>query len=309
MPKPFRFGLNALHPASPEQWKETARKAEAFGYSTFVVADHIYTAFAPLTSLVAAAEATTTIRIGSYVLGNDFWHPAVLARELATIDVLSQGRLEFGFGTGWEMSDYEQRGITKESPALQVDRFSEAIQVVKGLFGEQAFSFTGKHYSMNNYSMLPKPIQKPYPPLMIGGGRRRMLRLAVEHADIVGINPSGAAGTGMTAESTDEQVRWIREYAGERLGQLEFNTIVLVVRICDDRRAAAEQFNRDYAFWDHGLSIDQMLESPTFLFGSVAGIAEQLHERRERYGISYLTIYSEEQMEAFAPVVATLAGK
>jgi probable F420-dependent oxidoreductase len=297
-------------------WRETARKAEALGYSTLSVADHIFTGLAPLTSLVAAAEATTTLRIGSFVFGMDFWHPALLAREVATIDCLSNGRFELGLGTGWEQTDYEQRGIRRDPPATQVSRFEEAIQVIKGLFAEQPLTFSGKYYTIQAYDAKPKPMQRPHPPLMIGGGRRRMLTLAAREADIVSVNPAltptgpanTVAGPAMSAISTDQQIAWLRQVAGDRYPDLEYNNIVLAVRITEDRKAAAEQLNRDYPTWEHGLSIAEMLESPYLLFGTVEQIVEQVQERRERFGISYLTIFGEDQLESFAPVVARLAG-
>jgi probable F420-dependent oxidoreductase len=307
--RPFRFGINAFQATSAADWKESACKAEALGYSSFVVADHISTQMAPIASLVAVASATSTLRVGSYVFGNDFWHPAVLAREAATIDLLSDGRLELGIGTGWEQPDYEQRGILKDSPGTQVSRFEEAVQVIKGLLGEQPLTFAGKHYTINGYNMLPKPVQHPRPPLLIGGGGRRMLALAVREAEIVGINPvMTPTGAPMTAQATDGQIAWVRELAGTRLNDLEMNNIVLAVRISEDRQAAAEQLNRDYPTWEHGLSVAEMLESPYLLFGTIGQIVEQLQERRERYGISYLTFYGEHHLDLCAPIVARLAG-
>jgi probable F420-dependent oxidoreductase len=303
--RPFRFGLNAFQSETAAAWKEAARKAEALGYSTFVVADHIWSTLAPIASLVAAAEATTTLRIGSYVFGNDFIHPAVLAREAATIDLLSGGRLELGLGTGWEQADYEQRGIARDTPGVQVSRFAEAVHVIKGLMGDGPLTFAGQHYAINGYNMLPKPAQRPCPPILIGGGGRRMLALAVREADIVGVN---AASGSMTAESTDRQVAWVREVAGDRISDLELNNIVLAVQIAEDRRTAAEQLNRDYPDWQHGLTIDEMLETPYLLFGTVEGIVEQIQQRRERYGISYLTFFGEHHLDICAPIVARLAG-
>lgn len=299
--RPFRFGLNAFQTTSAAAWKEVARKTEALGFSTFVVADHISSALAPIASLIAAAEATTTLRIGSYVFANDFMHPAVLAREAATIDLLSDGRLELGLGTGWEETDYEQRGIAKDSPRVQVDRFVEAIQVIKGLFGDQALTFKGKHYTINGYNLLPKPVQRSHPPILIGGSGRRMLALAAREATIVSIN--GAGGV-----TTDQQVAWVREVAGTKISELELNNIVLAVRLSEDREAAAEQLNREYPDWQHGMSIAEMLENPGLLFGTVEQIVEQLQQRRERYGISYLTFYGEQDIDIYAPIVARLAG-
>jgi probable F420-dependent oxidoreductase len=233
----------------------------------------------------------------------------VLAREVAMIDLLSSGRMELGIGTGWEQPDYQQRGIPKEAPGVEVSRFEEAVQVIKGLLGDQPLTFAGKHYTIDGYNMLPKSAQRPRPPLLIGGGGRRMLALAVREADIVGVNPAMTpAGAPMTAQATDQQIAWLRELAGTRLDDLELNNIVLAVRVSEDRQAAAEQLNRDYPTWEHGLSIAEMLESPYLLFGTINQIIEQIQERRERYGISYLTFYSEDHLDICAPIVARLSG-
>jgi probable F420-dependent oxidoreductase len=304
--------MNAVGGSSRQAWEETARKTEALGYSALVVADHVWTQLAPLAALVAAAEATTTLRIGGYVFGNDFWHPAILAREVASIDLLSGGRLEFGIGTGWERDDYVRRGIVLDPPGVRRRRLAEAIQVFKGLFADGPCSFQGEFYTIDGLDALPKPAQRPHPPFLIGGGGPRMLALAAQQADIVSINmrtteageldwPSG------TAAAADEQVRWVREAAGARFDALELNAIMFYVPTAD-REAAAAQLAAEWGIAEQGLSPADVLSCPHFLIGSNEQVIEELQQRRERYGISYVTIVGEEHLEAFAPIVARLAG-
>jgi probable F420-dependent oxidoreductase len=310
--RPFRFGLNAIGGASRQAWQETARGVEALGYSTLSVADHLFTQLAPLASLVAAAEATTTLRVGSYVFGNDFWHPAILAREAATIDLLSEGRFELGIGTGWERSDYAQRGFALEPPGVRRRRLAEAIQVLKGLFAEGPFSFAGQHYRIDGLDSLPKPIQRPHPPLLIGGGGPKMLALAAQAADIVSVNalttPDGQIdGSSLTAQAAERKIGWVREAAGERFAEIELNMLVFV-QLSERREEAAAQVAADWGFLAQGVGGADLLESPTFLFGTTEQIVEDLLRRRERFGISYFTVFGEENLEAFAPVVARLSG-
>lgn len=309
----FRFGMNAIDSPSREEWRTTARKAEDLGFSTLSVADHLWTGLAPLTALVAAAEVTSKLRVGSLVFGNDFRHPVTLAREAATIDLLSEGRLELGLGTGWDRHDYERTGIALDPAGVRVSRFEEAVQIIKKLFGNDPVTFTGKYYTINNLNALPKPTQRPHPPILIGGGSRRMLSIAIREADIVSVNiqttAEGALNlSSFTAEATDQKIELIRQVAGERFDALELNILVLAIRITNDRQAAAEKFASDWEFDLEKISIAELLESPYLLFGSEEEIAEELQRRRERYGISYYSIFGEQHIETFAPIVARLSG-
>jgi probable F420-dependent oxidoreductase len=194
----FRFGVQASTPRTAAQWAEQARKIEGLGYTTLLMPDHFAdTAFAPMAALPFAAAATTNLRIGMLVLGNDYKHPAVVAKEAATLDVLSDGRLEFGLGAGWMTADYETLGLTYDRPGVRIDRLAEALAVVKGAWGDGPFDFSGEHYDITAYDGLPKPLQRPRPPILVGGGGAKVLRLAGREADIVGINPilhSGVIG-------------------------------------------------------------------------------------------------------------------
>ena len=310
----FRFGLNALSSPSREEWRATARRIEDLGYSTLCVADHSWTSLAPLTSLMAAADATRELRLGSLVFGNDFRNPVMLAREAATIDLLSDGRLELGLGTGWERDDYERTGIALDPAGVRVSRFEEAIQIIKKLFGDEPINFTGSYYTISNLKPLLKSTQRPHPPILIGGGSRRMLSIAAREADIVSVNVQTTAEGSLdlrsfTADATDQKMKLIRQAAGERFETLELNILVLAIDITNNRQAAAQKLASEWDFDLEKISIPELLESPHFLFGSEEEIIEDLQRRRERYGISYFTIFGEEHIETFAPVVARLAGK
>ena len=191
----FRFGVQASTARTGAEWAEQARTIEDLGYSTLFMPDHfVDAALAPMVALPFAAAATTTLRIGMLVLGNDYKHPAVVAKEAATLDVLSDGRLEFGLGAGWMTADYDALGLTYDRPGVRIDRLAEALAVVKGAWGDGPFDFAGEHYTINAYDGLPTPVQRPRPPILVGGGGQKLLRLAGREADIVGINPILSAG-------------------------------------------------------------------------------------------------------------------
>lgn len=307
--RPFRFAAQLSGARSRAEWAELARKAEDLGYSTLSVPDHFGDQLSPVPALMAAADATSRLRIGTLVLDNDFRHPVVLAKEAATLDLLSDGRLELGIGAGWMHTDYETSGIPHDPPSVRIARLAEAIEVIKGLWGPGPFSFVGTHYQVSGLDGLPKPVQQPRPPILVGGGARRMLSLAARHADIVGVNFDLRAGavtpeaiaTG-TAAAVDEKIAWIREAAGERFGDLELHVTVFVASVTDDPRGLAETMAPAV-----GLSPDDALEVPFFVAGSIDGIIETLQARRERWGFSYIA-FSGGSMEEMAPVVARLAG-
>lgn len=311
----FRFAILTGGAASRKEWTDKARQAETLGYSTLLIDDHLYDPFAPLTALVSAADATTSLRVGSLVFGNDFRHPVILAKEAATLDLLSDGRLELGLGTGYWHGDYEQSGIPLQSPGTRVSRFEEAVQIVKGVFADAAFTYEGNYYTIHNLNGLPKPVQKPYPPLLLGGGSKRMLSIAAREANIVGVNVRTTAEGGLdfssiTPEATDQKIAWVRAVAGERFQDLELNMLVFVI-VTDQRRQAAEQTLREFEMSTDEASIDGMLASPAFLFGTVEQIIEDLQFRRQRFGLSYIAVgdyIQADVMERFAPVVARLAG-
>jgi probable F420-dependent oxidoreductase len=306
--RPFRFGIQANKAADGPAWRDLAVQAEALGYDVLTMPDHFGDDYAPMPALAVAAAVTTRLRIGALVFANDYKHPVVLAKELATLDVLSGGRLEVGLGAGWMRSDYEQSGIPYDSPGTRIARLEESLAVIKGAFGPEAFDFAGEHYRITGFDGLPKPIQQP-PPLLLGGGARRMLSLAAREADIIGINGSlheGEIGMGaiqsMTAEAVDEKLRWIRDAAGDRFDSIELNVRAFMVNVTDDRDAAADALSSML-----GVERSFIIESPFALIGSTDQIIDDLRARRERWGFSYV-IVGPAEIEAFAPVVATLAG-
>ena len=309
-PRPFRFGVQASTAADGQAWVALARQVEELGYSTLTMPDHFGDQLAPVPALMAAASVTTTLRVGALVWDNDYKHPVVLAKELATMDVLSGGRLEIGLGAGWMATDYEQSGIPFDSNKVRVDRFEEGLTVIKSAMRGDPFSFSGEHYTITDYTGSPRPVQSPFPPVLIGGGGPRVLSIAAREADIVGINGTLAAGAigpdaiaSMTAEAVDQKIETVRAAAGSRIDDIEFNVRAFLVRVTDDREGATEQIA---GF----VSVDPAMvrATPFVLIGTPEEIVEDLLQRRERWGFSYVIVGGED-VEPFAPVVAALAGK
>jgi probable F420-dependent oxidoreductase len=307
--RPFRFGIQANGAASRTAWVDLARRAESCGYSCLTMPDHFGDQLAPVPALQAAADATTTLRVGALVFDNDYKHPVVLAKELATIDLLSEGRLEVGIGAGWMIQDYEQSGLAYDPAPVRVDRFEEGLHIIKRAFADGAFDHHGTHYTVTAYNGTPKPVQRPHPPILIGGGGRRVLGIAAREADIVGINGTMTAGVvgpeviaTMTADAVDDKVRIVAEAAGSRVADIEMNVRAFMVSVTDQRRAGMEQIAQFTGF-----TTDEVASSPFALIGSTQQITEDLLARRERWGFSYI-IVGEADLEPFAPVVAALAG-
>ena len=310
MARPFRFGVITESAPSREQWIALVRQAEDLGYATFLLADHFVNEFPPLVALMAAADATKTLRVGSFVFDNDFRHPAMLAKEVATLDLLSGGRFELGIGAGWHRPEYEQVGLPFERAGIRIQRLEEALQILKQFFTEDTVTFAGTHYTVTNLHAFPRPQQRPHPPFLMGGGGKKLLTLAGREADIVGLHLKVSDdGTVDASERTEtalaRKVEWVRQGAGERFSAVELNLLVGTVIITQDQMQAAEQSIRE----KEGLEItaEQLIASPYVLIGSVEQVVERLQHLREHYGISYIVIGSE-HMEIFAPVVARLAG-
>ena len=307
----FRFGVMAPRAGSAAEYREQARKAEDLGYSTWFVPDHFVDhPLAPMPAMAMAAEATSTLRVGSLVLGNDYRHPVVLAREAATLDLLCDGRLELGIGAGWMTADYEKAGISLDRPSVRIARLAESIAILKGLMDDKPFSFAGEHYTVTDLDGHPKPVQRPHPPIIIGGGGNKVLSLAAREADIVGVNAnlrSGEAITedaahSMTGAATDQKLAWVREVAGDRLADLEIQTFVGFTHFTDDRRSLAEAMAPAF-----GVTPEDALETPVVLAGTIDEMADDLVARRERWLMSYQVIGAD-VIEQFAPVVARLVG-
>ena len=306
--RPFRFGVTAPTPSGGTNWAERARRIEQLGYSMLVVPDHFRDHLAPVPALVAAALATTRLRVGSLVFSNDFRHPAVLAKEAATIDVLSGGRFELGLGGGWLRAEYDQAGIPFDAPGTRIERLEEAVTIIKGLLAGERVTFAGRHYTIADLEGRPTPVQRPHPPIAIGGGGRRTLSLAAREASIVGLVPrarrdgSGLDLSDLSAAATREKLEWVRSAAGERFDSLEINALIQAVVVADQRMTAADQLASRFK-----VAREVVLGTVYVAVGTIDEICETLRQRRERHGISYLTVF-ERDMEAFAPVVARLAG-
>lgn len=309
MSKPFRFGVSMRGAGSKAEWVTKARRAEALGFSSLVMPDHLIgTRMSVGPALVLAAEVTTRLRVGSFVFDNDFRHPAVLAQEAATVDVLTAGRFEFGIGAGWMREEYDKTGIPFVDGGARVDRMAEALTIIKGLFGDQAVTLNGKHYTVSGLEGTCKPIQQPHPPILIGGGGTRLLTIAAAQADIISIMPrSKRDGSALedgdaTAAAFDHKLEVIRDAAGSRFEELEFNTLVQEVIVTDDAAGAAAKLIGDWK-----LGVDEILESPLLLIGTGDQIRQKLRRIRDRLRISYVTVF-EKNMEAMAPVIEPLLG-
>ena len=309
MLRPFRFGVQEDRVATAPEWRERARHLEAIGCEAMYLADHFKDQLSPIAAMMAAADSTTSLRVGGLVLGNDYRHPVVLAREMATVDVLSGGRLHLGIGAGWLRSDYVQAGLQYDSPGTRIARLEESLKIIKGMFAGGPFTFNGRFYSVQGVEGAPPPVQKPHPPILLGGGGRRMLSLAAREADIVHVNYDLREGrinpelvkTGM-AEATASKLEWVREAAGARFDQIELGFTIFFAMVTEDRDSIA-------AAMAPGMKAEpaDVLEMPHFLIGTVDQMVETLIERRERYGFSFVVMPGE-SIEQLEPVVERLAG-
>lgn len=312
--RPFRFSVSGAEPVSAAKLAERARRAESIGYSTYVLSDHLLKLLAPNVALAVVATATEKLRIGHFVLNNDLRHPAVLHQELASLDVLSAGRLEIGIGAGWNEPEYAASGIPFEPVPTRVSRLEESVAVLKGLFAEEKLTFRGTHYRITGMEGGPRPIQRPHPPIFIGGGGRRVLSLAGREAQIVGFAPRIRSSTGgfrsCTFEATREKVQWVKEAAGPRFDEIELNTYPSFrpASVTDaPRKAAEELLARINERQPSGLTIEELLDSPHVFIGTVDQLVEKFTRLRDELGISNIMIGS--GMDDFAPIVERLAGR
>jgi probable F420-dependent oxidoreductase len=295
---PFRFGVVAAQAPSGDAWTTMARRAEELGFSTFLIPDTLGPTLAPIPALTAAAVATSTIRIGSYVFANDLRNPVLLARECATLDFLSGGRFELGLGAGRPGAETDNRklGISFESGGVRVARLAEALGIIKSLLSGLTLDIASEHYTASGADVFPTPIQKPHPPIMVAAAGPRLLALAAREADIVALGVSPNEPEAVFREKTDI----LRAAAGERFEQIELNANI----------AAVGDAVHPWMLRQFGLDLAQLRQigSPSILLGSVDDMCEQLIQRRERLGVSYWNV-SAEMMDAMAPVVARLAGR
>jgi probable F420-dependent oxidoreductase len=308
-PRPFRFGVSTRASWEPDAWRELARTAEGTGFSTLLLADHLIDMLPPLIPLGSAAEITSTLRFGTFVLNNDFHHPAWLAREVATLDALTGGRFELGMGAGHMKSEYDEVGLAFDRDGVRVDRLTESVGLVQRLLAGEAVTHTGTHYQLDGHRCFPVP-SAPVP-LLVGGNGTRLLQLAATSADIVGFagfhqvhGTSDVALSHFTAAGLHDRLRVVRDAGGDRFDDLELNVLVQVVTVTDDRRAEAERLAELFP----SLTADDLLDSPFVLIGTHGQIVEQLLERRERFGLSYVVVFEPAHVD-MAPVVEELADR
>ncbi|GGS63780.1 LLM class F420-dependent oxidoreductase [Planobispora rosea] len=304
MDRPFRFAAVVREAASGREWADRARRLEDSGFDALLVPDHLVgPRFAPVAAMTAAACATSRLKVGTLVFANDFRHPAVLAKEAATVDLLSEGRLELGLGTGWMAADYTAAGLTLDPPGVRVDRLAEAIAVLKGLWGDGPFTFRGAHYRIDGLDQRPKPVRRPHPRLLLGGGGPRVLRLAAREADVInlgmrvradGTGPDGADG-GLTAFLA--KIDLVRRAAADRYGAIELGTSVqqLGTRRRGEAWSAADSSRQD--------------ETPQVLLGTRQDVVDKLRYWRDTHDLSYFVLHHERDLDAFIPVVEELAGR
>jgi len=288
-------------------WPSFARRLEAIGYGGLVMADHVVgDGLSPFPALAAAAAATTTLRVGTLVLDNDFRNPLLLAREAATVDVISNGRLELGIGAGWHDRDNQSLGIGYDPPRVRVERLAEAVPLLKRLWTEDAVTHAGAYYRHDNAHSGPRPIQRPHPPILVAGGGDRILELAVKEADIVGVvprtRPDGAPDRAAYSwETALDRFAYARRLLGDR--DVELNTLIFGLTVADDRPGAIAELARRM----DGAPPEMISRSPFFLVGSLAEMRAQLLRVRETFGVSYFNVRGE-HVEAFAPLARELSG-
>jgi probable F420-dependent oxidoreductase len=309
--KPFRFGVNVGPSRSRAEWVEKARRIEALGYDVLTVPDHLSELLAPIPALVSAAEATTTLRVGTNVLNNDLRHPVLVAREATTADILTEGRFMLGLGAGHVKAEYDEAGLDFDAGGIRVERLAEAVSIIKGMMSGEPVTFAGRHYRVAGHKIHPLPVQRPHPPIEIGGNGKQLLTLAAHEADIIGFSGitfrRGGTAPDLSAQKAggiDERVQLVRVAAGDRFASLELNVLVQRVLVVDDRWRAAEELARH---WPQ-LTPEEFLDSPFVLVGTIDQMLEDLLARRQRWGFSYFTI-REPYLSAFAPVVGQLRGR
>jgi probable F420-dependent oxidoreductase len=291
---------------SAAHWREVAQRAEGLGYDTLLMPDHITDQLAPVAALTAIADATTTLRVGSFVFDNDYRNPVMLAKEATTLDLLSDGRLEFGIGAGWNTRDYRQLGIPYDPPKVRVDRFEEAVTLIKRLWTEEKVTHEGTHYHVRDAMVRPRPTQRPHPPVMIGGGGPRMLRIAAREAQIVALAPTlnprgGARLRTVTVGSLEKRIAALRR--APRFAELELNVIVFDAQVTDGARSLVDALTARLK-----AGVTAVVETPFFMYGSRASLVEDLLARREGLGNSYIALPGR-AMRALGPIVAALRGK
>jgi probable F420-dependent oxidoreductase len=311
--RPFRFLADVHEIVTGAELAERARRAEQLGYHGLVVPDHLLEQLSPVVAMATVAAATSTLRVSGFVLNNDLRHPAVLAQDLASIDVLSGGRVDVAIGAGWNKPEYDAIGLAFDATPVRQARLAESITVLKGMFSGAPFSFAGEHYTITDYTGRPVPVQRPRPPFMIGAGGRRTLELAGREADTIGLAPRILANAkldtiSLTLAATREKIDWVRGAAGERFPSLEFNIYPSAwpTVITDDLRGEARRVV-DGLRKRTGVELSEqdVIDSPHIFIGSVDRLVEKFQQLREELGISSVFLG---QIGELAPVLERLAG-
>lgn len=317
MARLFRFGVINEQMTTSEAWLAQARRVETLGYDTFLIRDHFVSdffgaQFAPIAALTAAAMVTTKLRVGTMVIDNDFRHPALLAKEFATLDVMSGGRVELGLGAGWLEAEYRRTGYQYDPAGVRISRMEEALPILKGLLAGETVTRRGVHYQVDGLASYPVAIQRPHPPILIGGGGKRVLGIAGREADIVGILTTAVTTGSLVVDPRErlsarvaEKVGWVRDGAGNRFDSIELSMMVDVI-LTDDRRALTETYIAERG-WE-GLSAEDVWDMPAVVIGTPTEVADALRGWRERLGFSYIVVDDATQ-EAFAPIVRELSDR
>jgi probable F420-dependent oxidoreductase len=309
---PFHFMADAREIVDGPELAARARRAEAIGYHALVIPDHLIPQLSPAVAMTWIAQATERLRVAAFVFNNDLRHPAVLAQDLASLDVLSGGRLDVAIGAGWNKPEYDAIGLRYDPTPVRQARLIEAIAVLKGGFGETPFSFEGEHYTITELDGQPKPVQKPHPPFLIGGGGRRTLELAAREAQVVGLAPrianERADPWSLTVAGTAEKIDWVRAVAGDRFGDLELNVYPSTTDVSVTDHALAEA--KDLAARLAGrtavdVSAEELLESPHIFIGSLGALEAKFIRQREELGISSIMVG---EMGPLDQIVERLAG-
>jgi probable F420-dependent oxidoreductase len=313
--KPFQFMIATRGNLDRARLIDLARTAESVGYSHVCIHDHLTQQLAPIPTLTAVAMATDRMRLCPLVLNNDLRHPAVLAQDLATLDVISEGRVVVGIGAGWNEPEYMATGIPFDAPGVRIERMAEAVVVMRGLFGDGPFSFSGRHYTITTMDGQPKPVQRPYPPFLIGGTRERVLRLAAQTAEIVGLDlrQDRASLPDAFPARMDDRIGWVRDSAGPRFDELDLSVLRVLGEVAITNHApaaAAELASQLEAQAGCSVTPEEVLESPYTLIGTVPDLVAKLLRARERWGInSYLVGWvGDPGLQDVAPLVEQLAG-
>ena len=298
--------------SSAQAWRSLVRQIDDMGFDVLHVPQHRGTqGFGPIAALASAAEISSRLRLGSLVLDNESTHPALLAKDLATIDLISDGRLEVGIGAGWLPADHEPLGQEFPHAGERIDKLMEAVEVLRACWTQPTASYGGKHYQLSELANDPLPVQQPYPPLLIGGGGKRVLTYAARVANIVSLVPNMSAGkvgresaANATGVATSEKLQWVRDAAGSRFNEIELHTNVTNVFITNDRLPMMEKLARGYRLENQ----QDVFAIPHVVLGTVEQCAEQLLQRRVETGISHYTVF-ESGLADFGPILQLLAGK